>query len=467
MSASSSSRLLGSAVGDVGYGQTFPFKGRERDSSGSGTFLSSVAVLMNSAVGFGMLTLPYAFSVSGYGLGIGLIVFFCIVQSATLHALVVVTDSSSAGSYVACVQWFLGTRASTFMSCVIAFYCFLSCVGAFITAADVARPLLLLYFSDTHWFVSREFIICSLAVVTLPVLFLRDITSLRFTGVLSLASMAVIGYIVVRDGLGRMQTCSSDQDVMLCGIDAYKVDLKTLVAVPNIFLSFQAHIQIPTIYAEMRPEDKSPGKFLGVIAVGMTLCMILYMLTAFFGYLAFGEHTPPNVARAHFNVPSGLVDAARGCVLITALCSIPINHNPGRLAMNTLWKKMMEKDARGSRSDFEDELGGDVQMRTPSVASPRLTGTFIFVEALIFQLCGAAFACTGLNLAALNAISGSTAGVTVIFLLPGVFLLRAARVSFVQRVRSRRALAGTLFCIIGVLAGGSAIADVVKDLLLV
>jgi hypothetical protein len=47
--------------------------------------------------------------------------------------------------------------------------------------------------------------------------------------------------------------------------------------VPITCLALQSHIQLPAIYAEVRPELRSPQWMYKVVATSVSLCLVLYV----------------------------------------------------------------------------------------------------------------------------------------------------------------------------------------------
>merc|ERR550537_1335616 len=66
-----------------------------------------------------------------------------------------------------------------------------------------------------------------------------------------------------------------------------------LLALPSACLSYQNQMQVPNIYAELRPELKNVKTMSKIIATSIC-CLILpmYLATAFAGYYMFRSQTP-------------------------------------------------------------------------------------------------------------------------------------------------------------------------------
>jgi amino acid permease len=207
-----------------------------------GTFMSSVFMTLNSAVGTGVLTLPFAFRCAGLYGGVAALLGFMGVEYLTLLAIIRCVEASDASSYSDVVRAYLGRKTGTLMSLVIAFYCFFACTAAFIIVKNVASPILLLASGGVPaWWTSSFFQLGVAGAFAFPLLCFRSITSLQFTAMLSfVAIMFVAGVVVSQYFTADFPTPKSGK------LDDWGTWPSALLAVPNIFLSLQCHIQVRT-----------------------------------------------------------------------------------------------------------------------------------------------------------------------------------------------------------------------------
>ena len=94
-------------------------------------------VVFNSAVGTGILTLPYAFMAAGQIGGLLVLAFFMVVEFGTMRAIIECTALSSQKAYPGVVRHFLGPQWGSRFSAVIAIYCFFAATAAFIIVKNV------------------------------------------------------------------------------------------------------------------------------------------------------------------------------------------------------------------------------------------------------------------------------------------------------------------------------------------
>lgn len=397
-------RLLDTDDGCENGAQQTTSKNGECAKNGKGTFASSAFTVFNSAVGTGILTLPYSIRVAGIVLGATTLLFFTVVMGAISCMLVKYAEASGAINYQSLVKHFGGTRASAFMSGVIAVYCFFATVGGLIIVGDVTHPILVHMGVGGAWWAQRGFPIASGAALAFPLMCLRDITSLRFSAMCSFAAIMYVVCIVVWHGIeaaGDPERATADRGPAELAVWSWKA----FIAVPNIFLSLQCQIQVPSIFAALRPELKTTRTMTSVIASSHVVIFTCYLLTAFFGYYTFRAQTPTNIMSADYDQSSAPILIARVFLAVVAICSIPINHFPARSALHELLGL-----CRGEEDGAAREAPGQMSRR------------FILLETSIWFVLMLAMGITIPNLDVLNDILGTTAGVSVIFLLPGLLI---------------------------------------------
>ena len=232
-------QLLGDAYGEADEGT--------KPSAATGTFASSVFMVFNSAVGTGILTLPYAFLTAGWIGGILILLFYMLLEFATIRAIIECTAASDSRGYPDVVRHFLGPRWGTVFSGVIATYCFFAATGAFIIVKNVMTPLLMLASHNATPFWTSDYVqVATAGVLVFPLLCLRNITSLRFTAMLSFSAIIFVIIVVVTQFFSRPTV-----DANKVGpLDAWGAWPSLVLAVPNVMLSLQVRSAPPRCYHE-------------------------------------------------------------------------------------------------------------------------------------------------------------------------------------------------------------------------
>lgn len=200
-----------------------------------------------------------------------------------------------------------------------------------------------------------------------------------------------------------------------------------LLAVPNIFVSLQSHIQVPSIFADLPREPTRVRRMELAMAVAYMLIFVLYSTVATFGLMTFHRMTLPNIMECGYDAGSVQIIAARLCLAVTAIFSVPVNHYPAREA---LW----------SLASSGDKARGVMPRR------------FLLGETFVFFAFAVVCACVIEELSTVNDLLALSAGVAVIFVLPGMFLLapEASPGKLVGTSEKTKPI-GQLFCVFGFL----------------
>jgi len=424
------------SAGNISISHSSSFiTGLRAEAAQNGTFWSSVFTVFNSAVGSGVLTLAFCFTVAGLVPGLLAMLFFATVMGLSNVAVVICAQSCGAGDYQSIVRVMLGPKASSFMSAIIATYCFFACVGGLIIVSGVL-PLVLSHLAGVSdaWYTERPVVVIIGAVIAFPLMCLKEITTLRFSAMLSLASIIYIVAVVVVQGFLHMKDAEKIEEEH-GPIRFFIPSWSVLVAFPNVALSMQCQIQVPPIFNELRPELKTVRLMTGAIAVAYMIMMGLYVAIAFFGYYTFRGDTPPNILNAPYD-QSVDITIARVCLTVVAICSLPVNHFPVRSALHSLLQAF------------------------PSLSSPVISQKFFWGETLSFFVLMVVAAIGIPTLNVLNDIMGATAGMAVIFILPGLFLLKGGSTSGITTGWRTMAIP---FLVIGVVMFGVCVGDLVYD----
>ena len=166
---------------------------------------------------------------------------------------------------------------------------------------------------------------------------------------------------------------------------------------------------------------------------------MVYSTCAFFGYVTFREHTPPNIMSGGYDETNPAIIIARISLVIVATCALPINHHPCRAALRDMYIRWSAKgDPYVSEEEDEehdpDQYGIQPDVRQRSVMSSSVAShvyesqllprdSFYYGELVIAWVSMVLLAMVVPDLSVLNDIIGFTAGVSVMFIFPGLFLL--------------------------------------------
>jgi amino acid permease len=255
---------------------------------------TSVCNLANCAIGAGVLSLPFAMREMGAALGLLLAVLVAGMIVFTLNTLLKAGERHDAVSYQELVLKALGPAASHLVSLTLIIYIFGSCVAYTIIIADSFTAVLVGTLGADSQLASRDGVILLVAAtVLLPLSLLRRTNSLAPASTLAVvallyttAAVVVKGCINISEGGGDIREGDGGAAPAAGAVppppptgggggkkdwksgsftlgdhdfDLWRIDAGTVLALPILVFAFQCHIQVLSIFAELRDEPGEGG----------------------------------------------------------------------------------------------------------------------------------------------------------------------------------------------------------------
>ncbi|KAL6764771.1 transmembrane amino acid transporter protein-domain-containing protein [Haematococcus lacustris] len=383
--------------------------------------LSSVFTLCNSAIGAGVLSLPYAFRHAGLVGGVVLCLTIGSAEGFTLYVLSKFAERYKADTYGQLVRRSLGRKLTALLAGIQVTYLFGACVVYLIIMGDTFSSLGQLYLDPSNWLVQRDVIITGLGLgLLLPLCLLKKLGHLSSLSTLAVAGFMFTAGVVMYQGT-RLVLQRPDH---LEGVVWWKWDLGTLYAVPIITFGFNCHSNVVSIFRELTAEPDlliaslppSPSAYrtmpnfaprpashklinmLGVIIGAMLVIQVGYICVGISGYLGYPHTVGSNILQS---LPQDAVYAqvAQGLIGFVVLAHYPLSHFPARTGIHDVLHLL----------GFTQPLSWVYDLFT-----------------VLFVISSVAVARSVHSLGdALHLIGGTTASF-MIFFLPGLMLINAA-----------------------------------------
>eukprot|EP00878_Enallax_costatus_P011109 GHUV01011602.1.p1 GENE.GHUV01011602.1~~GHUV01011602.1.p1 ORF type:complete len:461 (+),score=81.03 GHUV01011602.1:314-1696(+) len=385
--------------------------------------LSSVFTLCNTAIGAGVLSLPYAFECAGL---VGCFILCLVVsslESFTMYVLAKFSERYDASSYGSLIRRALGKKTAAALSAVMVIYLWGSCVAYLVIVADTFTSLSTLHLGPEAWFSQRPVVLFTTGMAVTFMCFPRNLHALERISV-----AAVLGFIytaiavLVRGG----QTVLSRPDPWE-NVSLFNVNIKALYALPIVVFGFNCHANVvsvfyelehypsrlistlpasPTDYRTLGPLAPKPYTYkligmLGAIISAASVILIGYMSVGVAGYLAYPLNVSSNVLNS-FPADDVLIQIGRGVIGFVVMAHYPLSHNP-------------------ARKGWEDFLDACFEIRRGSI--PRWVSIMITI---VFVWSNVAMSLVVTDLGQVLHMIGGTAASFMIFFLPGLLLMNAA-----------------------------------------
>jgi amino acid permease len=309
-----------------------------------GSIRASIFSLVSTAMGTGILTLPYLLKISGFAVGVGLLATGALLSWLSLVMLSYASFKVREVDYYHVVQRVLGKNAAVIVSCLVAFYGFGASVGYQITIMQFIPPVVsaVMGFEFEPTNAQRLIIIMGIALVVFPIALIRNLYGLRYGTYFGMACVLYILFVVV----WQTPQYFSEND-SLSNIVYFKWNLNFFTSFAVAAFSYTCHSNLFPVRAELaRPTLPRLQKVVGR-AVGANV--FLYITMAICGYLSLTENTPqliisrPKLAGASSDWVNTFAQLA---MTITLVISVIINLSPTRQELLTLAGKSRNVDTK-------------------------------------------------------------------------------------------------------------------------
>lgn len=298
--------------------------------------MQGVFNLTKSAIGAGMLFLPWNMHRMGLLSGLASIIFAGILCSTTLHYLSRICANTGADNYFKLGRLAYGSVGEMAAVAALLF----NLLGGLINYANFAgsymsSSLLFLFSLDSApWYISPAFLKIAISGLAIfPLACLKDMSKLSHSSLAGLLCMAYILILTIVDALVDKQEYSAPRILP-------RLSTQFFSAFGSIIFAFGNHFTLVAIVpAMLNPSPKRRGL---MIASSNATVLAVYLSTAIFGYLHFGSSIDPAKpdilnSPAQMTVPYAIAKMAFSLVMIF---SYPLLCDPARETLDLLLGKM-------------------------------------------------------------------------------------------------------------------------------
>eukprot|EP00039_Didymoeca_costata_P025825 m.14363 g.14363 ORF g.14363 m.14363 type:complete len:472 (+) comp5069_c0_seq1:255-1670(+) len=376
----------------------------------TGSLFSLTVNLSNTILGAGLLALPYAFGQAGTAVGATLLVFAGLGSTLGLHLLAVSQDTvgiKPSSFYTVASAAF--PSLTSVIDIAVAVKCFGVGTSYLIVVGDM-MPDAMEYFGG---YSNRQIWVLIGWALVVPLACLKSLNALRFTSTLSMVFISglVIMIILYASNIPGLDPCEGAN--MTPGerhpckgkdTELYESPEDTLKVLSIFVFAFTCQQNIFAVSDELKNPTIKRIDTVIEISIGFAFCVFLSVAIA--GRLTFGDSVYDDVL---LNYPKNLlVSIARVCIAVLVLCTYPLQVNPCRKCLLSLYAATT--------------FGGLIKAPANGL---RTTGNVVFYAITFGFLLGSlAIAMTVTNLGTVLAVVGATGSTTVSYILPGIIYYR-------------------------------------------
>uniref|UniRef100_A0A8C1ID13 Solute carrier family 38 member 4 n=1 Tax=Cyprinus carpio TaxID=7962 RepID=A0A8C1ID13_CYPCA len=301
----------------------------------------SVFNLSNAIMGSGILGLSFAMANTGIILFVILLLGVAVLSLYSVHLLLVTAKEGGSLIYEK-----LGERAFGWPGKMAAFGSItLQNIGAMSSYLFIVKyelPEVIRAFLG-EWYLNGNYAVVLVSIgIILPLSLLKNLGYLGYTSGFSLSCMVFFLGVVRFSSFAVMLQTHVTESVRLdaaCGqsLTAFAVFVfQTAYTIPILAFAFVCHPEVLPIYSELK--DRSRRKMQKVSNLSILAMLVMYLLSALFGYLTFYDHVEAELLHTFTKVYKfdTMLLLVRLAVLTAVTLTVPIVLFPIRSSVITL-----------------------------------------------------------------------------------------------------------------------------------
>jgi amino acid permease len=317
-------------------GQTRRFSQRAFGKLDKGSLRGSIFALSATAIGSGVLSLPYVLGLNGWVLGL----FFLLVGAfAAAWSLFMIAESAikaNVKNLSILSNLVGGKKLERFLQINLLVYLFGCCISyQIIISALLARFLKKCgaipeddyAFFDTWQYRAMQAIPTAM-IVLFPLSMIKDMSGFRHISVVSIFALIYTGIVLICELPEYIKAYRSLPDVE---IELACFDWNFFTGASITFFAYNCHVQILPIFSELvNPNERRIKK---IAARSIFIDTLFYVTIALAGYFATYNKTPKIVLDRSLpgdDTPDPFVMVAQLGIVMVLFVAVPMNYSPFR-----------------------------------------------------------------------------------------------------------------------------------------
>lgn len=304
---------------------------------GKGSLRGSIFALCASAIGSGVLSLPYVLGLCGYGLGMLFMMLGATAAEISLRMLAHLAVKHKMPNYSKIAIKAGGQGLNILLSVMILLFMFGSCISYQIIVTSLFKYVYLQFkngdeFAETKLFAIYQSVPTALLLL-LPLSLKRDMSAFRYVSLASIGALLYTGIVLIVELPKYYSYYMEHKEEYNVQVKFGFFDLDMLTGCAMTFFAFQCQVQLLPIYSELvNPEYRRVVK---VIDRAITVDLFFYATIAIAGYLSSFNNTAKIVLeRKQLPDDQGKPDypilIAVIAVIGSILVAFPVAYNPFR-----------------------------------------------------------------------------------------------------------------------------------------
>lgn len=389
--------------------------------------LSSFVSLFKTIVGAGLLSMPLAFSTDGVVGGFFIVLLAAATSGFGLFLQTYVSKYVPKGHatfFNVCSITY--PALSLVFDLAIATQCFGSAISYLVLIGDLMPSVVpnLPFLDEEHY---RTFWILVSATLCVPLCFLRNLDSLKYTSILGLGAIGYLCVLIVGHYLLGNVPPEYKGEVGL-----FPTSFTSVCSTFSIIVfAFTGQQNMFSIINEAK--DKSLPSLTSLVNSVILCASALFIVVGIAGYLTFGDFVDGNVVLLY---PAALsTTLGRLSIVFMVVFSFPLMMHPARISINNVYYWVLvnvfgkipprvdnrERDESAALLAEEEEQPSEHQPKHSKAYIVPFPDSTFYTITTILLLVGYTAAITIKSFALILAVVGATGSTAISFILPGLF----------------------------------------------
>lgn len=322
------------------------------------TTASAIFNLVSTIVGGGVLSLPYAFSLVGVGLGTLMLVVTAIASDFSIYILVSCSRRSGSKTYEQVAARAFGPLAKPVVQLMVFLLTVLILVAYTVLLKQLLSPLVDEYIfphEDIGQF-KKNLVAVACVLLISPACFQRSVTALSRFSFFSICSVLILAVIIFIRSFQRVDEWPSFDADAVNSIVWFNNDFEAVVkALPIFVCSYVCHFNVLPVHGELlRPTRRRLKRVVHCTVLCTSIFYFSVGLIGHFYCLALAQPTEDNILNS-FSKSDGLVNIGRASLFVSILVSVPLVTLPCREALRGLLRCCYAVARPGPGGDDEGE----------------------------------------------------------------------------------------------------------------
>ncbi|KAI5951795.1 AVT7 [Candida jiufengensis] len=374
---------------------------------GAGTVSSAIS-LLKTIIGAGLLSMPLAYSTDGTIFGSFIILIAALTSGFGLFLQCYVSKYTTIGHatfFNLCSITY--PQLSVIFDVAIAIQCFGCAVSYLILIRDLMPTIItnVPFVDPKHYKVFWLFVS---TILTVPLSFLKNLDSLKYTSILALVAIAYISVLVVAHYFVG--------DIPRSGLIEYFPSSATKVfsTFSIIVFAFTGQQNMFSIINEAK--NKSLPSLVHLVNFAIIISTLLFIVVGLTGYLTFGSSVNGNIILSY---PNGVTTwIGRLSIVFMVVFSFPLMLHPARISVNNIYNWAIQEENKLTEETSLLENNQEEQVDSRIVPFPEKT---FYAITIVLLVVGYILATVINSFAFILAIVGATGSTSISFILPGLF----------------------------------------------